>query len=330
MSSGYAGFLGALASRLHHAPLLLSVHGADLTERIEGIRRSARLAPPPGLTAPFAGNLGPCKSLWIGFFELLGRLACTRAERVTAPCQSQARVLIELGAPPQHVTVIPNGIDAMRFASIARKKLQEQPAHERRITVGFLGRLVPVKDIKTLLRAARLVLKAHPETRFLLAGPHDADPEYFAECRALAERTGISQSVEFPGPMSSDAFLRRCDIVTLTSIDEGMPFAILEASAAGLPVVAPDVGACRKVIVAQLPGHPTLGPSGFITEVASPVSTANALKQLVASADLRFEQGMNGLRRVQSAYRQEFIVDRYHKLYHALAASPAALGPAGT
>ena len=204
--------------------------------------------------------------------------------------------------------IIPNGIDTSRFAEISAAKLTRLEDDSQPVTVGFLGRVVPIKDVKTLLRAARLVGHHYPTTRFLVAGPTDEDPEYFEECLALTRQLGIEGMVEFAGRMDPADFLARSDIVLLTSISEGLPFAILEASAAGLPVVATDVGSCRELLTFPLCAVNSPGPSGIVTEVANPASTAAALGHLVGSASLRKRLGFNGLQRVEAAYRQEDIV----------------------
>jgi len=323
--TGYAGLLGALASRRHGVPFLLSEHGVYLKERIEDIRKSTWLANPDPLhrDPPFHGSLGPFKSLWISFFDLLSRIAYSHADHITSLYHVNARLQIEFGADPDKILIIPNGIDTSRFAGIARRNLQDAPAPPRSLTVGFLGRVVPIKDVKTLLHAARLVLNRHPDTRFLVAGPTDEDPDYFAECRALADRLGIRNAVEFPGRIKPDDFLAQSDVVLLTSVSEGLPFAILEASAAGLPVVATDAGACRELLAQPLPEAPGIGPSGIVTEVADPASTAAALIQLADNPVLRRTLGAHGLQRVRAAYRQQDIVRQYRDLYHHPFRSPA-------
>ena len=193
--TGYAGLLGSLASELHGVPFLLSEHGVYLKERIEDIRKSNWLAASAGLITPFRAELGTFKSLWIDFFNVLCQIAYNKAAGITALYQGNARVQIEFGAPADKVVIIPNGIDTTRFTEIARAKLQPNLPPNHRVTVGFLGRVVPIKDVKTLIRAARLVLQSHPETRFLLAGPTDEDPDYSEECLALCDQLGIAQSI---------------------------------------------------------------------------------------------------------------------------------------
>lgn len=316
--TGYAGLLGTLASRLHGSAFLLSEHGVYLKERIEDIRKSTWLADDKE-PEPFQAGLGTFKSLWIDFFDLLCRVAYQNAACITALYGGNAKLQIEFGAASPKVKIIPNGIDTSRFASIAKKKLDPNRELPEKVTVGFLGRVVPIKDVKTLIRSAGLVLGQHSNVHFLCAGPTEEDPAYYEECLALTRQLGIEDKVSFPGRMKPDDFLDQSDIVILTSISEGLPFAVLEASAAGLPVVATDVGSCRELIETPLPKHPKIGPSGLITEVANPASTAAALGQLVASAKLRHVLGKNGLERVETAYRQEDIIAQYRYLYLSIA-----------
>lgn len=317
--TGYAGFLGAVASRLHNVPLLLSEHGVYLKERIEDIRKSMWLAGTHSSekATAFNGEIGTFKALWIDFFDLLGRLAYERSECITALYQGNARLQNEFGAAADKLAIIPNGIDTSRFTEICHEKLSRIPDPLETVTVGFLGRVVPIKDVKTLLRAARLVANQYTNVRFLVAGPTDEDPEYFFECKALTKQLALEEIVDFAGRMNPSDFLRKSDIMLLTSISEGLPFAILEASAAGLPVVATDVGSCRELLTYPINGDNSFGPSGLVSEVANPGSTAAALNQLVGSPQLRRELGLNGLKRVEAGYRQEDIIARYRQLYLA-------------
>jgi glycosyltransferase involved in cell wall biosynthesis len=316
--TGYAGFLGAVAARNHNVSLLLSEHGIYLKERIEDIRKSTWLEESNFPPAPFEGSFGPLRELWIDFFALLSRLAYREATCVTALFQENARLQASFGAVRDKITIIPNGIELDEFNAIADRNLARAQAASSLPVIGFLGRIAPIKDVKTLLRAARLVLNRYPHARFLIAGPHDEDPAYHEECLALARQLEIGDAVVFPGPMNRFDFLDQVGVVVLTSISEGLPFAILEAAGAGLPTVATDVGACKELLVHSLSGSPEFGPAGIVTPVASPPHTAHAIIQLIEQPNLRHAMGIAGRDRVEHSYRQREIIARYENLYHRL------------
>jgi glycosyltransferase involved in cell wall biosynthesis len=109
--------------------------------------------------------------------------------------------------------------------------------------------------------------------------------------------------------------------VVLTSFSEGQPLVILEAYAAGLPVVSTDVGACREMIEGRLAEDRALGPSGIVTRVATPTDTAAALVRLARDPDLRRAFGAVGRKRVGQFYRRRDMMESYRLIYEAMVSS---------
>src|SRR4029077_1168508 len=112
--------------------------------------------------------------------------------------------------------------------------------------IGFVGRVVPIKDVKTFIRAVKIVVTAHPGARAVIAGPGDEDPAYLAECQALTATLGVAERVEFTGRVDVKTIYPRVDVLVLTSISEGLPLVILEAAAARIPGVSPAAGGARR------------------------------------------------------------------------------------
>ena len=195
----------------------------------------------------------------------------------------------------------------------AREKALQR--HSDRQNVGFLGRIVKIKDVKTLIRAARIVCDACPKAYFMLAGPTDEDPEYFKACQELRGQLGLEENLEFVGLKKREEFLVDIDLMVLTSVSEGLPFVILESFAAGIPVVSSDVGACRELIDGKTTENPALGHAGLITSIAQPEETARALIKLLQNSGLRKEMGKAGLERAKIHYDQDSVVRRYEELY---------------
>ena len=86
----------------------------------------------------------------------------------------------------------------------------------------------------------------------------------------LAATLGIAERVEFTGRVDVKQIYPRIDVLVLTSISEGLPLVILEAAAAGIPVVSTDVGACRELLEGSQPADRAIGPSGLVTGLADP------------------------------------------------------------
>jgi glycosyltransferase involved in cell wall biosynthesis len=129
---------------------------------------------------------------------------------------------------------------------------------------------------------------------------------------------GIEDHIQFLGPQPMADMYPQLDVVLLTSISEGQPLVILEAYAAGLPVVATDVGACRELIEGCVGGDAAIGPSGIVTRVANPTETAAALVFLAKNRDVREAMGRSGHQRVTARYRQQQVEEQYDSLYTSM------------
>src|SRR5207249_8690507 len=157
----------------------------------------------------------------------------------------------------------------------------------RRPSVALIGRVVPIKDVKTFLRACALLKNLVPDIQAYVLGPTDEDSEYFRECENMAGHLGIEDVVNFTGRVKLDDYLGRIDVMALTSISEAQPLTILEAGAAGIPSVATDVGACREMILGRSTESPALGDGGAITPLCNPAATAASIAHLLSDWDWR-------------------------------------------
>lgn len=324
--TGYAGFLGALITKEFGKPLLLTEHGIYLKERMADIYRSRWIQEFPPLRPQLTEPLGNLRRMWIGFFDLLSRLCYHSSSQIVSLFGKNARVQEHFGADPASITIIPNGIatescDALREA---RRLRREQ--HPGSAVVGFLGRVVSIKDVKTLLRAARFVVDQLPHARFLIAGPTSEEPEYFAECTDLTRQLHIEPNVEFMGLRNRNDVLPLMDVMVLTSISEGLPFVALESLASGVPMVSTDVGACRELLEGRPDETPALGPAGLITEIGNTDQIARALVRVLSDATLQQQMSDAGRARVETYYHERGVLDSYRKLYEQFMA-PGARSP---
>lgn len=315
VSTGFAGFLGALAARRHQAPYLITEHGIYTRERLLEITQAGWIHEPEPPHFSYEQGLGQLKRLWIGLFTFLGLLSYEAADSILTLYPGHRRLQTELGARPEKIRVVPNGVDPDEYAA-AYDARQERRRHGGGPPIaGFIGRIVPIKDIKTLLRAARLLVNQLPEVEFLLAGPTTEDPDYFAECQELTRRLGLEGRVRFLGMRQIADVLPLMDALVLTSLSEGMPLVILEAFAAGVPVVATEVGACRDLIFGESDPDKRLGQAGFITRTLAPVETAQAMCRLLGDRALNRQLGDTGRQRVATFYRRAAVFDAYRALY---------------
>jgi polysaccharide biosynthesis protein PelF len=320
LCTGYAGLLAAVWSHRAGRPLILTEHGLYSRERYFELNRAAwmrgtRDGRPAGGTDGSTGSptATALRRMWARFFHALARCAYTQASAVVTLCEANQRRQIADGAPADRTFIVPNGIDLEAFP--ARVRGNPSPAAVPGVVrVGFVGRLVPIKDVVTLVRACFLALQT-VEVDVRIFGPIDEDPRYVRRCRRLVAKLGLEREIRFEATQPIERIYPELDIMVLTSFSEGQPLVILEAGAAGLPVVASDVGACRELLEGRTDTDRRIGPSGIVTRLAAPEETAAAIARLARDPELRRRMGAAGRRRVASFYRKSATVSAYRALY---------------
>lgn len=222
VSTGFAG-LAALAAQVRHKKaLLLTEHGLYHKEREIEIRKAAFVH-------------GYQRDMWTKIYNRLSQVCYKKADLVTALFEENRQKQIALGADPARAEVVPNGIDIERFSSVVR---MNRPGFH----VGLVGRVVPIKDIKTFIVTAKIILDEMPDAVFHCIGPTDEDPEYYQDCARLVESLKIQDRFHFTGRQNVLDYYAFLDVMLLTSIREAQPLVILEAWCGGVPVVSTRVG----------------------------------------------------------------------------------------
>ncbi len=151
------------------------------------------------------------------------------------------------GLPVGKITVIHNGIEMCNSVNVMKVNALrlELGIPDNAKIIGTVGRLVPIKDHKTLLSGAKLILESEPHTRFMIVG----DGPLMGELEQQAHELGISPHVCFTGFREDVCdLLDIFDVFCLTSIHEGTPMALLEAMSLGKPIVATRVGGVSEII----------------------------------------------------------------------------------
>jgi glycosyltransferase involved in cell wall biosynthesis len=186
----------------------------------------------------------------------------------------------------------------------------------------LIGRVVPIKDVKTFIRAIGALKEAVPDLQAEIWGPDDEDAVYAEECRTMASHLGLDGTLTFMGKVNIREQLGRVDVIALTSISEAQPLVILEAGAAGVPSVATDVGSCREIIYGRPDEEPWLGKGGEITPLSNPMATARALAELLLDPRQRAAAAAAIKARVERSYNKREIDRVYADLYARHLASP--------
>ena len=254
--------------------------------------------------------------VFAGYFGPVGAAAARGLERLLA-CGSDAIIAISPRqaddlvhrfriAPAAKVHVVPLGLDLTAFASgmdrAAARAMLGYAADE--VVLGFIGRLVPIKNPELLLTAFASAHAADARLRLLIVG----DGELRAPLEARAGALGLGGCIRFAGWRHDLARIYAAlDAVVLTSDNEGTPVALIEAAAAGLPVVATDVGGVADVVV-----H---GRHGLLTPPGDGRALASAFTALAASAAERRRMGEAARVDVASRYQPDRLAEDIHALY---------------
>jgi len=210
---------------------------------------------------------------------------------------------------PEKIKVIYNGVDINKFqidsSDSLKEKMKEFGLKKEDIVIGSVARFDPVKNIDALVRAfARLPKSALEKCKMLLLG----DGPELPFVRNTAKDLGVKEKVIFAG-MRSDIpqCLSLVDIYVQPSKFEGVPNAVLEAMAAGLPVIATNVGGVPEIVED--------GRTGILVEVDDEKTLARSIELLIEDPEKRRKMGSLGRKRVTSLFSIEKMVSEYEKLY---------------
>jgi glycosyltransferase involved in cell wall biosynthesis len=275
----YASLAALLSGR--RPRLILTEHGRHFPDRVAPLRRA------------------------------INRIALDHlADAVNAVCGFSARSLCRIdGFAGRRIDVIENGIAVERYGSATdrvalRRRLGLEPGCRYIVNV---ARLHPVKDQATLIRAYAQLAGRYRDVELLLAG----DGPLRLELQALAAELQVGDRVRFLGVRADvPDLLRAVDIFALTSVSEAASLTLLEALAAGLPVVATAVGGNSEIV-----RH---GSEGLLVRRGDAGDTAAALMQLLDDPRQAADLGKAGQARVWQRYRLERTVEAYARLYRRL------------
>jgi glycosyltransferase involved in cell wall biosynthesis len=262
---------------------------------------AARLAGVPTVYAR-AGNPAPSSSANRWKWQIVLWLSSVLGVPVQACSVVVERSLRELGGGlPRGSGAIPNGCDVADVAHRASRARQMR-ARDESLVIGMVARLDPIKDQATLIRAFAEVANEHPQAELWLIG----DGARAAELCDLAIAEGVADRVVFWGQRSDvPELLGQMDVFAFsTTRDEGFGIALIEAMAAGLPVIASDVPACREVL-----GN---GAAGVLVPPGDHASLGDAIYALLSSERQRAAWARRALTRATDHYDAAFCARTWY------------------
>lgn len=280
----YPHYAIARAARQRKVPVIITPHGAlePWVLRFKGTR----------------------KKLYSIFFQ---RRALREAMFVQALTPHEADVIARFGVPRERIRIIPNGLPQVTVLSLAKQA--QSGANGTQIASGygiFLGRIHPQKGLDMLVRALPLVLSRHPGMKIVVAGPDEGG--YQSEIERLARSLGVRDRLAFTGLVKGEQkwkLLTGAKFFVLPSYSEGFSMALLEALAAGVPVVATkvcDVGTLETSEAAIL-----VDPT--------PHALASGLDSILSRPELAHRLSENGRRLVLERYTWEKVAADILRLY---------------
>lgn len=265
---------GWLAAKLIGVPSIISVHGSNLLKLKHGRK-------------------------------IFGFVAKHSEKVITVSNSLREDIKRELGLRMSNSITIHNGVDLERFKCIEsdgslRKELRLE---EEDLVVGSVGRLHPVKDHISIIKAARLVKQRFPRAKFLIVGNGPLRENLKFRVQSLK----LEKDVLFLGQRDDiPKVIKAFDIFVCSSLTEGISYALIEAMAVELPIVATDVGGNSNVINKE---------TGILIPPRSPERLADAIIYLIKNPELRTKMGKAGRRRVEEKFSLDRMVDEYEKLY---------------
>ena len=248
------------------------------------------------------------KRLFFLFFE---KRVLRDAAALVALTPFEARNYQNLGAAPERIVIIPNGVDTDEY-SPSTKRGAFRSGHgipDEVPLVAYVGRIEHIKGVDRLLEAFHRLLESVPQARLVMAGP---DEGMRAPLEARAAALGIGDRVHFIGELDTSqtrALYHDADVFALFSYGEGLPLAALEAMACGLPVVISEES--------HLPQVEEAG-AGVVIKNGDIEAFAAALARFLNDKTACESSSQKAVELVRREFQWESAVDRIESLYRAL------------
>jgi len=271
----------SVASKIKKIPLILTLHGFP-----RGFNKLTHKA----------------------YFNLIGKETLKRAQKIISVSRIVAQEFKAIGIPEEKIAIVPNGVDLEEYKQLPvgnffRERLGIKENEKLVLTI---GRLEEMKGFQYLIKALPSILEEVGSTKLLIAGP---DFDYGAKLKKLAEETKVKDNVIFYGPINGkekfEAF-SAADIVAVPSLYEGFGMLLLEAMAAGKPLVATYTGAAPELI--------QNGKNGILANLGDAEDLAGKVVKLLSDNQLMSLISQESRKTVE-AFDWEKISELIHKLY---------------
>ncbi len=253
------------------------------------------------------------------FFQACERWASRRCHAIVSVADAMTDLMVAAGvAPREKFTTIYSGMEVEPFLQSAeqrervRRELGYRPEH---VVIGKIARLFKLKGHDDVIRAARGVIDAAPNVRFLFVG----DGIFQERLRQQIAAAGLTDYFQFTGlvpPERIPELIAAMDIVVHASLREGLARVLPQALISGKPVVSYDVDGAREVVISN--------ETGFLIPPRDVAALAEKLKSLAADPAMRDRFGQKGRRRFADVFRHEHMTEQLRELYQRVLTEPNA------
>jgi glycosyltransferase involved in cell wall biosynthesis len=284
-----AGMLGRLAAWMARVPIIIHTPHGHV----------------------FYGHFGKSLSrIFLQMEKLLGRITHHHIALTQEECNDYLRLKVSQASK---TTVIHSGVDLQRFSKGAKqrtRKREELGISPDSLVIGYVGWLIPIKGATHLVSAMARVAEKYPKSLLILVGKGDDKGEEEIKLKKQVERAGLADKIRFLGWRSDVDEIMGCfDIFVLPSLNEGMGRVLVEAMAAGLPIVASRVGGIPDLVKD--------GQNGLLAPPADAIALGNGIAALLEDKKIRKRMGQVG-KKMCRQYSTEAMVTPIDNLYREL------------
>jgi glycosyltransferase involved in cell wall biosynthesis len=242
--------------------------------------------------------------------KLLGRITHHQIALTPEECNDYLSLRV---SKPSNTSVIHSGVDLQRFSKGAKQRTRKQKElgiPSESLVVGYVGWLIPIKGVTYLVSAMAKVAERYPKSLLVLIGKGDDKGEEEIKLKEQVERAGLVDNVRFLGWRADVDQIMGCfDIFVLPSLNEGMGRVLVEAMAAGLPIVASRVGGIPDLVKD--------GKNGLLVPPADVSALKNVISALLEDKEKRKRMGEVGTK-ICRQYSTNAMVEQIDDLYMEL------------
>lgn len=239
------------------------------------------------------------------FKKTIGRFVLKRSNRVIALTNDMKKEILKI-VDRKDVIVVPNGIEISKFNLNRDNCRRELNIQENKKIILFVGRLIEIKGVEYLIRAMKEILKDIPDAKLMIIG----DGENEKNLKNLSVNLGVEEKIDFIGKVPNDkipVYMKAADVFVLPSLSEGFPVTLLEAMAAGLPILATKVGGIPEIIKDE--------ENGFLVQPANSSDIAKKVIDLLADKEKMEIMKQNNKEKAKN-YDWDAIVKQLVTIYH--------------